>query len=89
MGEYRVIVSRWIGWWIIKVFLCRPLLLSSYTIKVGAPEGAKDQGFSFTLITPERVFNLSSTSKEDRDEWIYHVRRVIQRELTPQDSSSE
>ena len=60
-----------------------------YTIKVGAPEGAKDQGYSFTLTTPERVFNLSSTSKEDRDEWIYHVRKVIQRPLTPQDSSSE
>lgn len=64
-------------------------ILHRYTIKEGAPEGAKDQGYSFTLTTPERVFNLSATSREDRDEWIYHVQKVIQRPLTPQDSSSE
>lgn len=63
--------------------------LDGYSIRVGAQAGAKDQGFSFTLFTPERTYNLSSTSEEDRDEWIALVQKVLERPLTPQDNSSE
>lgn len=63
--------------------------LEGYSIRVGAQPGAKDQGFSFTLCTPERTYNLSSSSEAERDEWIVLVQKVLERPLTPQDSSSK
>lgn len=63
--------------------------LEGYSIRIGAQIGAKDQGFSFTLSTPERTYNLSATSEHDRDEWIALVQKVLERPLTPQDNSSK
>ena len=63
--------------------------LDGYSVRIGAQIGAKDQGFSFTLFTPERVYNMSSHSEQDRDEWIHVIQKVLERPLTPQDSSSE
>ncbi|PSN29500.1 hypothetical protein C0J52_26922 [Blattella germanica] len=62
-------------------------MLDGYSVRVGVPPGTKDQGFSFTLRTPERSFNLSAATDYDRDEWIQAIDRVIERPLTPQDSS--
>jgi hypothetical protein len=64
-------------------------VLDGYSVRVGVPPGTRDQGFSFTLRTPERSYNLSAASDEDRDEWIQAVDSVLERPLTPQDSSSK
>lgn len=62
--------------------------LENYSIRVGAPTGAKDQGYSFTLFTPERTYNLSASNEQDRDEWMNLIQNVLERPLTPQDNSS-
>lgn len=63
--------------------------LEGYSVRVGISPGVKDQGFSFSLRTPERTFNLSAASEVDRDEWIQVIEQVIERPLTPQDSLSK
>lgn len=63
--------------------------LEGYSIRVGAQHGAKDQGFSFTLFTPERTYNLSANTEQDRDEWIHLIQLVFEKPLTPQDNSSK
>lgn len=55
----------------------------------GVPLGAKNQGYSFTLFTPERVYNLSCAAEQERDEWIHTIQKVLERPLTPQDSSGK
>lgn len=51
--------------------------------------GVKDQGFSFSLTTPERVYNLSAQTEAERDEWIDVIERVLERPITHQDTSSK
>ncbi|KAL5287030.1 hypothetical protein ACFFRR_008153 [Megaselia abdita] len=63
--------------------------LDGFSIRVGAPIGAKDQGFSFTLTTPERVYNMSVSNNVERDDWIDCIQKVFEKPLTPQDSSRE
>lgn len=63
--------------------------LDGYSVRIGVGAGVKDQGFSFTLHTPDRIFNLSAATELDRDQWIQVLEKVIERPLTPQDSSSE
>ncbi|KAJ9578517.1 hypothetical protein L9F63_005246 [Diploptera punctata] len=61
-------------------------MFDGYSVRVGVAPGTKDQGFSFTLRTPERSYNLSAASDDERDEWIQVIDKVIERPLTPQDS---
>ncbi|KAL1517223.1 hypothetical protein ABEB36_001016 [Hypothenemus hampei] len=56
-----------------------------YGIKMGVSSGVKDQGFSFMLTTPDRIYNLSAQSELDRDLWIEVLERVIERPVTAQD----
>ncbi|XP_076263875.1 arf-GAP with dual PH domain-containing protein 1-like isoform X2 [Rhynchophorus ferrugineus] len=58
-----------------------------FSIRIGVSSGFKDQGFSFMLTTPDRVYNLSAQTEIDRDHWIEVLERVIDRPLTPQDSA--
>lgn len=62
--------------------------MDGYGIRIGVSAGVKDQGFSFSLTTPDRTYNLSAQSEHDRDHWIEVIGRVIDRPLTPQDSAS-
>jgi hypothetical protein len=64
-------------------------VLDGYNIRIGVPPGTRDQGFAFTLRTPERSYNLSAASDEDREEWIQAIDSVLERPLTPQDTSSK
>lgn len=64
-------------------------MLDGYSVRVGVPPGTRDQGFSFTLRTPERSYNLSAATDDDRDDWIQAIDSVLERPLTPQDSSSK
>jgi len=64
-------------------------MLNGYSVRVGVPPKLKDQGFSFTLRTPDRSFHLSALTEEDRDEWIAVLDKVIERPLTPQDNLSK
>lgn len=54
--------------------------------QTGGAVGAKSQGFGFSLFTPERTYNLSCTTEQERDEWIRLIQRVLERPLSPQDS---
>lgn len=60
-----------------------------YSVRPGVGISGRDQGFPFTLHTPDRVFNLSATSENDRDQWILVLEKVIERPLSPQDSLSK
>ncbi|XP_030749997.1 arf-GAP with dual PH domain-containing protein 1-like [Sitophilus oryzae] len=62
-------------------------MADGYSIRIGVSTGVKDQGFSFMLTTPDRVYNLSAQTEIDRDHWIEVLERVIERPLTPQDLS--
>ncbi|XP_077278910.1 arf-GAP with dual PH domain-containing protein 1 [Temnothorax americanus] len=58
-----------------------------FAVKTGVPPGARDQGFSFTLETPDRTYLLSAQSDEDRSQWINVIQKVIDKPLTPQDAT--
>lgn len=58
-------------------------------MRVGVAPGYRDMGYSFTLHTPDRGYCLSAVTEEDRDSWIVVINKVLQRPLTPQDSSSK
>ena len=60
--------------------------LDGYSVRIGVAPGTKDQGFSFTLRTPERSYNLSAATDDERDEWIKVIESVIERPLTSQDT---
>lgn len=60
-----------------------------YFVRTGVSQGVKEQGFSFTLKTPERTFHLSAISESDRDEWIEVINTVLEKPLTPQDNTSK
>lgn len=61
--------------------------MDGYSVRIGLPAGVKDQGFSFTLATPERVYNLSAATEVERDQWLQVFEKVIERPLTPQDNA--
>lgn len=63
--------------------------MDGFSVRIGVSAGVKDQGFTFTLHTPERIYNLSAETELDRDQWIQVIEKVIERPLTPQDSSSK
>lgn len=63
--------------------------LDGFGIRIGVSPGVKDQGFSFTLLTPDRSYNLSAETELDRDQWIQVLEQVIDRPLTPQDTMSK
>ena len=60
-----------------------------FAIKTGVPQGARDQGFSFTLETPDRTYLLSAQSDDDRSQWISVIQKVIDKPLTPQDATGK
>ncbi|XP_046403238.1 arf-GAP with dual PH domain-containing protein 1-like isoform X2 [Ischnura elegans] len=51
----------------------------------GGPGGVG--GFPFSVVTPDRTFNLSSTSAEDREAWIKVLQAVIDTPVNPRDNS--
>lgn len=60
-----------------------------FAVKTGVPAGARDQGFSFTLETPDRTYLLSAQSDDDRTQWINVIQKVIDKPLTPQDATGK
>lgn len=63
--------------------------LDGYSVRVGIAQGVKESfSFPFTLATPERVYNLAAASESERDQWIVVLEKVMEKPLTPQDSSS-
>ncbi len=64
------------------------IIILNCSVRVGPPDQEwKDQGFSFTLFTPERIFNLSAETSEERSEWLEEIQKVLDRPLTPKDTS--
>lgn len=64
-------------------------LTEGYRVLVGVPQGARDQGFSFTLETPDRSYLLSAQSEDDRTQWMHVLQKVIDKPLTPQDANGK
>ena len=62
-------------------------MMDGYGVRVGVSPKSKDQGYSFTLRTPDRSFHLSAETEEERDEWIHVLDQVLEKPLTPQDNS--
>lgn len=60
-------------------------LLDGYHVRVGVSDEFRDQGFSFSVFTPERIYNFSASTSQERDEWMSAIQRVIDRPLTPSD----
>uniref|UniRef100_T1JGV0 Nitrilase and fragile histidine triad fusion protein NitFhit n=1 Tax=Strigamia maritima TaxID=126957 RepID=T1JGV0_STRMM len=58
-----------------------------FAVRFGVPPGNKEQSFTFTLRTPDRLFLLNAESEEDREEWLIALQKVIERPLTPQDNT--
>lgn len=64
-------------------------MLDGFSVRVGVPPGTKDQGFSFTLRTPDRWYHLSAHTATDRDFWIQAIEDVLEKPLTIQDNASK
>lgn len=60
---------------------------TGYSVRVGVAEDFKDEGFSFSLFTPERIYNFSALSSHDRDDWMNEIQKIIDRPLTTSDIS--
>ncbi|XP_043673905.1 arf-GAP with dual PH domain-containing protein 1-like isoform X3 [Vespula pensylvanica] len=58
-----------------------------FAVKTGVPPGARNQGFSFTLETPDRSYLLSAQNDDDRTQWMNVIQKVIDKPLTPQDAT--
>lgn len=56
-----------------------------YSVRPGVAEDFKDEGFTFSLFTPERIYNFSASSIQERDEWINEIQNVINRPLSTSD----
>ncbi|CAH1794233.1 unnamed protein product [Owenia fusiformis] len=57
-------------------------------VREGVPPGFKTQGYPFTIKTPERNFVLSAEYEDEQSQWMEILKFVIEKPLTPQDSSS-
>lgn len=60
-------------------------MLQGYSVRIGSSDGVQEQDFTFTLRTPDRTYNLSSTSEADRDEWISQLSHIIERPMGNRD----
>ena len=58
-----------------------------FCVRDGVPPGIKDPGCTFTLKTPDRHFHFAAESEEEKNSWIEILRDVIQKPLSPQDTS--
>lgn len=58
-----------------------------YAVRYGVPPGHKEHSYPLTLRTPNRTFLLGAECDEDREEWIAAIQKVLERPLSPQDSS--
>lgn len=58
---------------------------SGYSVRPGVAEDFKDEGFSFCLFTPERIYNFSAQSLHERDDWMNEIQKIIERPMSPSD----
>ena len=61
--------------------------MDGYSVRPGVAEHYRDEGFSFSLFTPERIYTLSASSSHERDDWMNEIQKVIERHLSPSDIS--
>jgi Arf-GAP with dual PH domain-containing protein len=61
--------------------------MDGYNVRVGVADEYRDEGFSFSLFTPERIYNFSAATSQERDEWMNEIEKVIERPLSPSDIS--
>lgn len=59
--------------------------IEGYSVRVGVADDFKDEGFSFSLFTPERVYNFSASSSHERDDWMNEIQKILDRILSPAD----
>lgn len=61
--------------------------MDGYSIRVGVADDFRDEGYSFSLSTPERKYNFSASSSEERDEWMNEIQKIIEIPLSTSDIS--
>lgn len=61
--------------------------MDGYNVRPGVAEDYRDEGFSFSLFTPERIYTLSASTSHERDDWMNEIQKVIERQLSPSDIS--
>ena len=59
--------------------------IDGYSVRVGVADDFKDEGFTFSLFTPERIYNFSASSSHERDDWMNEIQKVTDRPLSPAD----
>ncbi|KAK3090646.1 hypothetical protein FSP39_013373 [Pinctada imbricata] len=58
-----------------------------YSVTLGASETSKNcTDYVFTLNTPDRKFVMSAETREDMNQWICELQKIIELPLTPQDT---
>jgi Arf-GAP with dual PH domain-containing protein len=62
-------------------------IIDGYSVRVGVADDFKDEGFSFSLFTPERIYNFSAASSHERDDWMNEIQKILDRPLSPSDIS--
>lgn len=53
-----------------------------YKVTAGSPDKTLPSGFGFEIHTPDRVFEFSATSEEERDEWIKDIEQIVSSTIT-------
>lgn len=56
-----------------------------FACREGVPPGTLDQGFSFTLATPDREYYLSAETETDREKWMKALLALVNNPVNPQD----
>jgi hypothetical protein len=59
--------------------------MDGYAVRSGAANNFRDEGFSFCLFTPERIYNFSAFSINERNNWLNEIQKVIERPSSPSD----
>ena len=60
---------------------------SGYLVVPGFGPGFREQGLGFILHTPDRAYQFSAESEQERRDWISAIDKILQTPLMPQDNN--
>ena len=59
----------------------------NYSVSLGSPDTTKNNvDYVFTLHTPDRDYVMSAETREDMNQWICELQKIIEMPLSPQDT---
>lgn len=56
-----------------------------FACREGLPPGILNQGFTFTMVTPDREFYLSAETETERKQWMEALQALVNNPVNPQD----